>query len=73
MVSTVNSKENGTVADGFNPYEDVDSKAQSRTANTPPRKVSSTSASATNVGELYALVNKSKKGVKKKGEEKMDV
>ena len=67
---TVNNKENGIVADGFDPYEDVDSKAQSRPARTPPPKVSSTPASATNVGELYAVVNKSKKkGAKKKGEE----
>ena len=64
---TVNNKENGSVADGFDPYEDVDSKAQSRTAKTPPPKVSSSPAS---VGELYAVVNKSKKkGAKKKGEE----
>ena len=68
--NTVNNKENGSVADGFDPYEDVDSKAQSRTARTPPQKVSSSPASATNVGELYAVVNKSKKkGAKKKGEE----
>ena len=67
---TLNNKENGSVADGFDPYEDVDSKAQSRTARTPPPKVSSSPASATNVGELYAVVNKSKKkGGKKKGEE----
>ena len=63
---SVNNKENGSVADGFDPYEDVDSKAQNRTAKTPPPKVSSCPAS---VGELYAVVNKSKKGAKKKGEE----
>ena len=64
---TVNNKENGSVADGFDPYEDVDSKAQSRTARTPTPKASSSPAS---VGELYAVVNKSKKkGAKKKGEE----
>ena len=67
---SVNNKENGTVADGFDPYEDVDSKAQSRTARTPTPKVSSSPGSATNVGELYAVVNKSKKKeAKKKGEE----
>ena len=67
---TVNNKENGTVADGFDPYEDVDSKAQNRTVKAPPPKVSSTTACATNVGELYAVVDKSKKkGAKKKGEE----
>ena len=64
---TVNNKENGSVAGGFDPYEDVDSKAQSRTAKTPPPKVFSSPAS---VGELYAVVNKSKKkGAKKKGDE----
>ena len=67
---TVNNKENGNIADGFDPYEDVDSKTQSRTARTPPPKVFSTPASATNVGELYTIVNKSKKkGAKKKGHE----
>ena len=67
---TVINKENGSINDGFDPYEDVDSKAQSRNANTPPPKVSSTPASATNVGELYTVVDMSKKkGVKKEGEE----
>ena len=54
----------------FNPYEDIDSKAQNRNAKTPPPKTSSTPVSATNAGELYAVVDMSKKkGVKKKGEE----
>ena len=67
---TVINKENGSVAVGFDPYEDVDSKARSRNAKTPPPKASSTPASATNVGELYAVVDTSKKkGVKKKEEE----
>ena len=67
---TVKNKENCSVADGFDPYEDVDSKSQSRNAKTPPPKASSTPASATNVGELYAVVDKSKKkGAKKKEEE----
>ena len=66
---TVINKENGSVADGFDPYEDVDSKAQSRNAKTPPLKASSTPASATNVGELYAVVDKSKKKKAKKKEE----
>ena len=67
---TVINKENGSITDGFDPYEDVDSKAQIRNAKPPPLKASSTPASATNVGELYAVVNKSKKkGVKKKEEE----
>ena len=66
---TVNNKENGTVADGFDPYEDVDSKAQSGTTKTPPPKMSSSpSSTATNVGELCAVVNKSKKkGQRRKG------
>ena len=67
---TVKNKENASITDGFDPYEDVDSKAQSRNVKTPPPKVSSTPASATNVGELYAVVDKSKKkGAKKKEEE----
>ena len=67
---TVKTEENGSVADGFDPYEDVDSKAHSRNANPPPLKTSSTPASATNVGELYAVVDMSKKkGAKKKEEE----
>ena len=67
---TIINKDNGSINDGFDPYEDVDSKAQNRNAKTPPLKVSSTLASATNVGELYAVVDKSKKkAAKKKGEE----
>ena len=67
---TVISKENGSITDGFDPYEDIDSKVQSRNAKTTLPKASSTPASATNVGELYSVVDKSKKkGVKKKGEE----
>ena len=66
---TVNNKENGTVADGFNPYEDVDSKAHDKNAKTPPPKESSTPACATNVGELCTVVDKSKKKkAKMKGE-----
>ena len=67
---TVKTTENASITDGFDPYEDVDSKAQSRNAKTTPLKVSSTPASTTNVGELYAVVDKSKKkGAKKKEEE----
>ena len=58
---TIINKDNGSVADGFDPYEDVDSKAQSRNAKTTLPKASSTPASATNVGELYSVVDKSKK------------
>ena len=57
---TVKNKENGSVAVGLN----------DKNLKTPPPKVSSTPASATNVGELYAVVDKSKKKeAKKKGEE----
>ena len=68
--NTVKNKENGSVAVGLDSYEDVDSKAHDKNAKTPPPKESSTPASATNVGELYAVVDKSKKkNAKKKGEE----
>ena len=68
--NTVKNEENGSVADAFDSYEDVDSKAHDKYEKTLPQKVSSNSASATNVGELYAVVDKSKKkGAKKKGEE----
>ena len=62
-------KSNGSVVEGFNPYEDVDSKAEMKNAKKPGPKESSTPASATNVGELYAVMDKSKKkGMKKKQE-----
>ena len=62
-------KEKGSVADGFDPYEDVDSMAQIKSVQKPAPKESSTPASATNIGELYAVVDKSKKkGAKKEGE-----
>ena len=67
---TVKNKENGSITDGFDPYEDVDSKAQNRNAKSTPPKASSTPVSATNVGELYAVVDISKKKrVKKKERE----
>ena len=67
---TIINKENGSITDGFDPYEDIDSKAQSRNAKTPPPKKFYTPASATNVGELYAVVDKSnKKEAKSKVEE----
>ena len=63
-------KSNGSVVDGFDPYEDVDSKAQMKNTKKPAPKESSTPASATNAGELYAVVYKSKKkGTKQKQEE----
>ena len=67
---TVKNKENGSITDGFDPYEDVDSKAQSRNAKILPLKASCTPTSVTNVGELYAVVDMSKKkGAKKKEKE----
>ena len=63
-------KSNGSVVDGFDPYEDVDSKAQMKNTKKPAPKESSTPASDTNVGELYAVVDKSKKkGARQKQEE----
>ena len=68
--NTVKNEENGSVAVGFHSYEDVDSEEHDKNTKTPPSKASCTPASATDVGELYAVVDKSKKkGVKKKGEE----
>ena len=67
--NTVKNEENGSVAVGFYPYEDVDSNVHDKNSKPPPPKASCTPASATDVGELYAVVDKSKKkGVKKKGE-----
>ena len=60
---------NGSVVDGFDPYEDVDSKAQMKKTKTSTPKESSTAASATNVGELYAVVDKSKKKEAKQKQE----
>ena len=60
-------EEKVSIVDGFDPYEDIDSKAQMKSSQKPAPKESSTPASATNIGELYAVVDKSKKkGVKKK-------
>ena len=60
-------KGKGSVVDGFDPYEDADSMAQIKSAQKPAPKESSAPASATNIGELYAVVDKSKKkGAKKK-------
>ena len=68
--NTVKNEENGSVAVGFHPYEDVDSNVHDKNSKPPPPKASCTPASATDVGELYAVVDKrKKKGVKKKGEE----
>ena len=64
---TDKDKANGSVVDGFDPYEDVESKTQKKNRKKPAPKESFTPASATNVGELYAVVDKSKKkGLKQK-------
>ena len=60
-------EEKGSIADGFDPYEDPDRKAQIKTAMKPDSKESSTLHWESEVGDVYAVVNKTKKkGVKKK-------
>ena len=61
----------GWTVDRFDPYEDVDGKAQSKTAKKQAPKESSTPVSVTNIGDLYAVVDKSKK--KGAGKEKETV
>ena len=46
---------------GFDPYEDVDGKAQIKTAMKQAPKEFSTPVSVTNIGDLYAVVDKSQK------------
>ena len=59
----------GSIVDGFDPYEDVDGKVQSKTAKKQAPNESSTPVSVTNIGDLYAVVDKSqKKGAKKEKE-----
>ena len=59
----------GVTVDGFDPYEDVNGKAQIKTAMKQAPKESSTPVSVTNIGDLYAVVDKSKKkGAEKKKE-----
>ena len=55
--------------DGFDPYKDVDGKEQIKTAKKQAPKESSTPVSVTNIGDLYAVVDKSqKKGAEKEKE-----
>ena len=54
-------------------HEDVDRKAYITNAKKPALKASSTKASATNVGEMYVIVDKSKKEAKKKEEDGITV
>ena len=59
----------GSAVNGFDPYEDVDNKAQIKTAIKQAPKESSTPVSVTNIGDLYAVVDKSqKKGTEKEKE-----
>ena len=58
-----------SIVDGFNPYEDVDGKAQLKTAMKQAPKESSTPVSGTNIGDLYAVVDKSQKKSAKKEKE----
>ena len=67
--NNVKSDENGSIVEGFDLYEDVDSKVQMKSTEKPAPKVSITPASATNIDELYAVVDKSKKKGNKKERE----
>ena len=59
----------GSIVDGFDPYEDVNGKAQTKTAMKQAPKESSTPVSVTNIGDPYAVVDKSqKKGAEKEKE-----
>ena len=59
----------GATVVGFDPYEDVDGKAHIKTAMKQAPKESSTPVSVTNIGDLYAVVDKSqKKGAEKEKE-----
>ena len=59
----------GSIVDGFDPYDDVDGKVQIKTAMKQAPKESSTPYSVTNIGDLYAVVDKSqKKGAEKEKE-----
>ena len=58
-----------SIVDGFDPYAAIDSKAQIKTAMKQAPKESSTPVSVTNIGDLYAVVDKSqKKGARKETE-----
>ena len=58
-----------SIVDGFDPYEDVDNKAQIKTAVKQAPKESSTPVSVSNIGDLYAVVDKNqKRGAEKEKE-----
>ena len=54
---------------GYNTYEVVDREVLGKNIMTPTPKVFATPASATKVDAVYAVVDKSKKGAKKKTED----
>ena len=58
-------KEGGLFDDGFDPYEVVDKKVHTKSANKPASKESAAAASTTYAPAVYATVDKSKKGAKK--------
>ena len=59
----------GSAVNCFDPYEDIDGKVQSKTAQKQAPKEPSTPVSVTNIGDLYAVVDKSqKKGAEKEKE-----
>ena len=63
------SEENGSIINGFDPSEIGDSEVWIKTTEKPTSEVSTTPASAGNIEELYAVVDKSKKkGTKKERE-----
>ena len=62
-----NNKTNGSVVDGFKTYEDVESKTQMKNRKeSAPKEYSTPTSAATNVGELYAVVDKRKKEARQK-------
>ena len=59
-------EEEGPTNDGLDPYEVVDRKVHTKSANKPAPKESAPTASATTASAVYAVVDKSrKKGAKK--------
>ena len=69
LVEKHEDADKSSVVDGFNPYEDVNRRAQIKTAMKQAPKDSSTPVTVTNIGDVYAVVDKSqKKGSKKEKE-----
>ena len=62
-------EELGSIIDGFSLHVNVDGSSQNKKAMIQAPKESSTAASATNTGELYAAVDKSKKKGARKTED----